>query len=58
MTGNYEGIGRFIYGAYRYGGTGKEGQEGWRLVQILPPDLMMSNSVEKLVAIFERPLAI
>jgi transcriptional regulator with XRE-family HTH domain len=35
----------------------KEGQEGWRLVQILPPDLMMSNSVEKLVAIFERPLS-
>lgn len=35
----------------------KEGQEGWRLVQILPPDLMMSNKVEKLVAIFERPIA-
>jgi transcriptional regulator with XRE-family HTH domain len=36
----------------------KEGQEGWRLVQILPPDLMMTNTVHKLVAIFERPLSI
>lgn len=34
----------------------KEAQEGWRLVQILPPDLMMSNSAHNLVAIFERPL--
>lgn len=34
----------------------KEGQEGWRLVQILPRDLLMSNTVEKLVAIFERPI--
>lgn len=34
----------------------KEGQEGWRLVQILAPDLMMSaKPAEKLVAIFERP---
>ena len=36
----------------------KEGQEGWRLVQILPPELMMSSSADKLVAIFERPLSI
>lgn len=35
----------------------KEAQEGWRLVQILPPELMMSNSAAKLVAIFERPLS-
>jgi DNA-binding XRE family transcriptional regulator len=36
----------------------REGQEGWRLVQILTPDLMMSaKSVEKLVAIFERPVS-
>ncbi|MES2325106.1 MAG: DUF4177 domain-containing protein [Pseudomonadota bacterium] len=34
----------------------KEGQEGWRLVQILSHDLMMSNTTEKLVAIFERPI--
>lgn len=35
----------------------REGQEGWRLVQILTPDLLMSTkTVEKLVAIFERPL--
>ena len=34
-----------------------EGREGWRLVQILTPDLMMSSkTVEKLVAIFERRL--
>jgi transcriptional regulator with XRE-family HTH domain len=37
---------------------GKEGREGWRLVQILSPDLMMSRkAVEKMVAIFERPMA-
>jgi transcriptional regulator with XRE-family HTH domain len=36
----------------------KEGQEGWRLVQILPLDLMMSKSIENLVAIFERPLSV
>jgi|AraplaDrversion2_2_1032049.scaffolds.fasta_scaffold00606_38 transcriptional regulator with XRE-family HTH domain len=36
----------------------REGQEGWRLVQILTPDLMMSaKSTEKLVAIFERPVS-
>ena len=35
----------------------KEAKDGWRLVQILPPDLMMSNSIEKLVVIFERPLS-
>lgn len=36
----------------------REGQEGWRLVQILPPDLLMSmKTVEKLVAILERPLS-
>jgi DNA-binding XRE family transcriptional regulator len=35
----------------------REGQEGWRLVQILSPDLLMSaKAVEKLVAIFERPM--
>jgi hypothetical protein len=35
----------------------KEGQEGWRLVQILTPELLMSSkTVEKLVAILERPL--
>ena len=28
MAENYEGIGRFIYGAYRYGGTGKD-VENW-----------------------------
>ena len=37
----------------------KEGQEGWRLVQILLPDLLVgAKSVEKLVAIFERPISI
>lgn len=36
----------------------REGQEGWRLVQILSPDLIMSTkTVEKLVAILERPLS-
>ncbi|MGQ0800707.1 MAG: DUF4177 domain-containing protein [Pseudomarimonas sp.] len=35
----------------------REGQEGWRLVQIVSPDLLMSGkAVEKLVAIFERPI--
>lgn len=35
----------------------REGQEGWRLVQILTPDLMMSaKTVAKMVAIFERPV--
>jgi hypothetical protein len=37
----------------------REGQEGWRLVQILLPDLVLgAKSVEKLVAIFERPISI
>lgn len=35
----------------------KEAEEGWRLVQILPPDLMMSSSIHTLVVIFERPLS-
>lgn len=35
----------------------REGQEGWRLVQILTPELFMSGkTVEKLVAILERPI--
>jgi DNA-binding XRE family transcriptional regulator len=35
----------------------REGQEDWRLVQILTPDLLMTaKTVEKLVAIFERPI--
>jgi len=35
----------------------REGQEGWRLVQILSPDLLVSaKAVEKMVAIFERPI--
>lgn len=35
----------------------REGQEGWRLVQILSPDLLMSSkAVEKIVAVFERPM--
>lgn len=35
----------------------REGREGWRLVQILSPELLMSaKSTEKLVAIFERPI--
>jgi DNA-binding XRE family transcriptional regulator len=35
----------------------REGQEGWRLVQILSPNLLMSaKAVEKMVAIFERPI--
>ncbi|WP_208509218.1 DUF4177 domain-containing protein [Variovorax paradoxus] len=35
----------------------KEGQDGWRLVQILTPDLLMSGkATEKLVAILERPI--
>jgi transcriptional regulator with XRE-family HTH domain len=35
-----------------------EGQNGWRLVQILTPDLLSSfgKATEKLVAIFERPV--
>jgi len=36
----------------------KEGQEGWRLVQVLQPDILMSaRTVEKIVMIFERPVA-
>jgi DNA-binding XRE family transcriptional regulator len=36
----------------------KEAQEGWRLIQIIPPDLLMSGkSVEKITIIFERPIA-
>ena len=36
----------------------REGQEGWRLVQILTPDLQMSaRTVQTMVAILERPLA-
>ena len=35
----------------------REAQEGWRLVQVLSPDLLMSaKAVEKMVAIFERPI--
>jgi len=35
----------------------REAQEGWRLVQILTPDLLMSaKAAEKMVAIFERPI--
>ncbi len=35
----------------------REGREGWRLVQILTPELVMSaKAVEKLVAIFERAI--
>lgn len=35
----------------------REGQDGWRLVQLLTPELLVSGkSVEKLVAIFERPV--
>jgi DNA-binding XRE family transcriptional regulator len=35
----------------------REAQEGWRLVQILTPDLMVSaKKTEKLTAIFERPI--
>ncbi len=34
----------------------REGRDGWRLVQILSPDLLMSTrTVERMVAIFERP---
>jgi transcriptional regulator with XRE-family HTH domain len=37
----------------------REAQDGWRLVQILLPELLMSGkSVEKVVAIFERPISI
>lgn len=37
----------------------REGQEGWRLVQILMPELAMGGqSAVKLVAIFERPISI
>lgn len=36
----------------------REGQDGWRLVQILTPDLQMSaKTVQTMVAILERPLA-
>ena len=36
----------------------REGQEGWRLVQIVLPDLLLGGkSVEKVVAIFERPIS-
>ena len=35
----------------------REGADGWRFVQILSPDLLMSaKAVEKMVAIFERPI--
>jgi DNA-binding XRE family transcriptional regulator len=35
----------------------REAKEGWRLVQILTPDLLMSaKKAEKLTAIFERPI--
>ncbi len=34
----------------------REGLAGWRLVQILTPDLMMGKAAEKLVAILERPI--
>ena len=35
----------------------KEGQEGWRLVQLITPDpLVTAKTVEKIVAIFERPI--
>jgi transcriptional regulator with XRE-family HTH domain len=34
----------------------REAQAGWRLVQILSPDLMMLKMTEKLVAILERPI--
>jgi hypothetical protein len=35
----------------------REAQEGWRLVQIRTPDLLMSaKAAEKMVAIFERPI--
>jgi len=37
----------------------KEGQEGWRLVQILLPELLLgTKSADKVVAIFERPISI
>lgn len=42
MAENYEGIGRFIYGAYRHGGTGKD-VENWMAddlgVARLDPDI-------------------
>ena len=36
----------------------KEGAEGWRLVQILTPDILSSwgKATENMVALFERPL--
>jgi transcriptional regulator with XRE-family HTH domain len=37
----------------------REGQQGWRLVQIVVPDMLVgAKSVEKLLAIFERPTSI
>lgn len=37
----------------------REAQEGWRFVQIVLPDLLLGGkSVEKLLAIFERPKSI
>ncbi|WP_367185316.1 DUF4177 domain-containing protein [Rugamonas sp.] len=37
----------------------REAQDGWRLVQILLPELIKGGkSVEKVVAIFERPISI
>jgi transcriptional regulator with XRE-family HTH domain len=37
----------------------REAQEGWRLVQILLPELLLGGkSVERVVAIFERPISI
>ena len=36
----------------------REGQEGWRFVQIVLPDLILGGkSVEKVLAIFERPIS-
>jgi hypothetical protein len=36
----------------------KEGAQGWRLVQILTPDMLSSwgKATENMVALFERPL--
>lgn len=35
----------------------REAQEGWRLIQVLSPDLLMSGkTAEKMLAIFERPV--
>jgi transcriptional regulator with XRE-family HTH domain len=35
----------------------REGREGWRLVQVLSPDRTISaKNIEKMLAIFERPI--